>query len=160
MSSPRDQVRKRLDAFRSQQLLRAVQAALYEAADLVRSEAFRSISAGSVSGKKHKPSAPGQPPNRDTGVLQAHIRAELVSPLEARVTSEAPYADALENGSSRKAGTGRGSFPTRKDGSSKFGPIKREFGKVRPLLAPTCDRRAMRRPPKSSACSRPKSTSW
>jgi hypothetical protein len=79
-------------------------------------------------------------------VLQAHLRAELVSPLDAQVTSEAPYAAALENGSSRKAGTGRGSFPTRKDGSSKFGPIKREFGDsktaARPYMRPARDNKA------------------
>jgi HK97 gp10 family phage protein len=68
---------------------------------MIRAEAFRSISAGSVSGKKHKPSAQNTPPNRDTGVLQAHLRAELVSPLEAQVSSEAPYASALEFGTSR-----------------------------------------------------------
>ena len=108
MSSPRDQVRKRLEAFRSQQLLRAVQAALYEAADLVRSEAFRSISVGSVSGKKHKPSAPGQPPNRDSGVLQAHIEVirQPYAPgkeMVATVESSAPYSAPLEFGTSTMA---------------------------------------------------------
>ena len=82
-------------------LIKAVGRVLYVGADMIRAEAHRSISAGSVSGKKHKPSAPGQPPNRDTGVLQAHLRAELVSPLEAQVSSEAPYASALEFGTSR-----------------------------------------------------------
>ncbi len=96
MTGPRDQVRKRLEAFRSQHLLKAVQSALYEAADLVRSEAFRSISAGSVSGKKHKPSAPGQPPNRDSGVLQANIEVILQGfqpskELVATVESSAPW---------------------------------------------------------------------
>jgi hypothetical protein len=128
-------------------LIKAVGRVLYVGADMIRAEAHRSISAGSVSGKKHKPSAQNTPPNRDTGVLQAHLRAELVSPLKALVTSEAPYAAALENGSSRKAGTtGRGSFPTRKDGSSKFGPIKREFGDsktaARPYMRPARDKKA------------------
>ena len=128
-------------------LIKAVGRVLYVGADMIRAEAFRSISAGSVSGKGHVPSQPGEPPNRDTGVLQAHIRAALVAPLEAQVTSEAPYAAALENGSSRKAGTtGRGSFPTRKDGSSKFGPIKREFGDsktaARPYMRPARDKKA------------------
>lgn len=105
MSGPRDQVRKRLEAFRSQQLLKAVQSALYEAADLVRSEAFRSISAGSVSGKKHKPSAPGQPPNRDCGVLQANIEVirqgfQPGKELVATVESSAPYSTPLEFGTS------------------------------------------------------------
>ncbi len=127
-------------------LIKAVGRVLYKGADMIRAEAHRSISAGSVSGKRHVPSQRGEPPNRDTGVLQAHLRAELVSPLEAQVTSEAPYAAALENGSRRKAGTGRGSFPTRKDGSSKFGPIKREFGDsktaARPYMRPARDNKA------------------
>lgn len=82
-------------------LIKAVGRVLYVGADMIRAEAHRSISAGSVSGKGHVPSQPGEPPNRDTGVLQAHLRAELVSPLEALVTSEAPYASALEFGTSR-----------------------------------------------------------
>lgn len=82
-------------------LIKAVGRVLYVGADMIRAEAHRSISAGSVSGKGHVPSSPGEPPNRDTGVLQAHLRAALVAPLEAQVTSEAPYASALEFGTSR-----------------------------------------------------------
>lgn len=72
-------------------------------ADMIRAEAFRSISAGSISGKSHVPSAPGEPPNRDTGVLQAHIETANPEPLTATVTSSAPYAAALEYGTSRMA---------------------------------------------------------
>ena len=82
-------------------IIKAAGRVLYVGADMIRAEAHRSISRGSRSGKKHKPSAPGEPPNRDTGVLQAHLRAELVSPLEAHVASEAPYAAALEFGTSK-----------------------------------------------------------
>lgn len=82
-------------------LIKAVARVLYKGADMIRAEAFRSISAGSVSGKGHVPSQPGEPPNRDTGVLQANLKAELVAPLEAQVTSEAPYSAALEFGSSK-----------------------------------------------------------
>ena len=82
-------------------IIKAAGRVLYVGADMIRAEAHRSISRGSRSGKKHEPSAPGEPPNRDTGVLQAHLRAELVSPLEAQVASEAPYAAALEFGSSK-----------------------------------------------------------
>ena len=82
-------------------IIKAAGRVLYVGADMIRAEAHRSISRGSRSGKKHKPSAPGEPPNRDTGVLQAHLRAELVSPLEAQVASEAPYAAALEFGTSK-----------------------------------------------------------
>ena len=89
-------------------LIKAVGRVLYVGADMIRAEAHRSISKGSRSGKKHKPSAENTPPNRDTGVLQAHIRAELVSPLEAQVTSEAPYAAAMEFGADIKNGFGKG----------------------------------------------------
>jgi len=82
-------------------IIKAAGRVLYVGADMIRAEAHRSISRGSRSGKKHKPSAPGEPPNRDTGVLQANLKAELVAPLEAQVTSEAPYADALEFGTSK-----------------------------------------------------------
>ena len=82
-------------------IIKAAGRVLYVGADMIRAEAHRSISRGSRSGKKHVPSSPGEPPNRDTGVLQAHLRAELVSPLEAQVASEAPYAAALEFGTSK-----------------------------------------------------------
>lgn len=82
-------------------LIKAVGRVLYVGADMIRAEAHRSISAGSVSGKGHVPSQPGEPPNRDTGVLQAHLRAALTAPLEAQVTSETPYSAALEFGSSK-----------------------------------------------------------
>lgn len=79
----------------------AARRVLYVGADMIRAEAFRSISAGSVSGKGHVPSNPGEPPNREFGGLQDNLKAELVAPLEAQVTSEAPYAAALEFGTSR-----------------------------------------------------------
>jgi HK97 gp10 family phage protein len=76
---------------------------VFVGSDMIRAEAFRSISEGSVSGKGHVPSLPGQPPNRDTGVLQAHITNEKTGPLTAEVRSDAPYAAALEFGTSRIA---------------------------------------------------------
>lgn len=97
----RDAHRQRLKRLSGPEVVKAAGRVLYVGADMIRSEAFRSISAGSVSGKGHVPSQPGEPPNRDTGVLQANLKAELVAPLEAQVTSEAPYAAALEFGTSR-----------------------------------------------------------
>ena len=131
-------------------LIKAVGRVLYVGADMIRAEARRSISAGSVSGKRHVPSQPGEPPNRDTGVLQAHLRAELVAPLEAKVTSEAPYASALEDGSSRKAGTTSRSFnghtTTYGPNKAKHGPVKVEYGdstmKARPYMRPARDTKA------------------
>ena len=97
----RDAHRQRLKKLSGPAVVKAANKVLYVGSDMIRTEAFRSISAGSVSGKGHVPSSPGEPPNRDTGVLQAHLRAELVSPLEAQVASEAPYAAALEFGTSK-----------------------------------------------------------
>lgn len=78
-------------------------AIVYEGADMIRAEAFRSISAGAVSGKGHIPSKPGEPPNRDTGNLQAHLRVEQTGPTKAEVRSDATYAAALEFGTSKMA---------------------------------------------------------
>lgn len=97
----RDAHRQRLKKLSGPDVIKAAGRVLYVGADMIRAEAHRSISAGSVSGKGHVPSQPGEPPNRDTGVLQAHLRAALVAPLEAQVTSEAPYAAALEFGTSK-----------------------------------------------------------
>ena len=60
-----------LDSFAGPQLRRDVSAALFAAADDVRARSRRSITAGSVGGVNHVPSAPGEPPNNDTGFLVA-----------------------------------------------------------------------------------------
>lgn len=103
MTGPRETMLRRMRFMMSRQFLEAGNAAIYEAADAVRAEAFRSISAGSVSGKNHVASAPGDAPNRDTGILQANIEISQPKPLVARVTSKAPYAAALERGTSKMA---------------------------------------------------------
>lgn len=100
MSRNRDNHRKRMGKFSGPAFVQAVGAAMYECADTVRAEAHRSISAGSVSGKGHVPSAPGEPPNRDTGNLQSNIEVTQPRPLIARVTSKAGYSTALEFGTS------------------------------------------------------------
>lgn len=92
---------KRLKAMSGEAVIKAAGRVLYVGSDMIRAEAFRSISAGSVSGKSHVPSAPGEPPNRDTGVLQAGLENVLSEPLVAEVSSNAPYAAALEFGSTR-----------------------------------------------------------
>lgn len=82
--------------------VRIVSAIVHEGADMIRAEAFRLISAGSVSGKNHKPSAPGSPPNRDTGVLQANLETRNKRNLRAEVVSKAPYAAIQEFGGTIK----------------------------------------------------------
>lgn len=74
---------------------------VYVGSDMIRAEAFRSISAGSISGKNHVASLPGEPPNRDTGELQAHLTNSKTGPVTAEVRSDAPYAAALEFSTSR-----------------------------------------------------------
>lgn len=78
-------------------------AVIYEAADAVRAEAFRSISAGSVSGAGHVPSKPGEPPSRDSGTLQAGLKVPRTGLLTAEVRAETPYSAPLEFGSSKTA---------------------------------------------------------
>lgn len=97
----REAHRQRLKKLSGPDVVKAAGRVLYVGADMIRSEAFHSISAGSVSGKGHVPSQPGEPPNREFGGLQDNLKAELVAPLEAQVTSEAPYAAALEFGTSK-----------------------------------------------------------
>lgn len=108
MSGPRDKIRKRMQVFRSPAVLKGIHAALFEAADLVKAEAQHSITRGSVSGKGHVPSAPGEPPMNDTGVLKDGIqtRQQPFKPgkvLSASVVSLAPYSGALEFGTSKMA---------------------------------------------------------
>jgi len=71
-------------------------AVAYEGADTIRAEAHRLVSAGSVSGRGHVPSAEGEPPNRDTGTLQANFETVQTGPASAEFRSNAPYAAALE----------------------------------------------------------------
>lgn len=82
---------------------RAANRVVVVGAEMIRAEAHESISRGSVSGKGHVPSAPGEPPNRDTGNLQAHLETTNPRPLLAEVRSEADYASALEFGTSKMA---------------------------------------------------------
>lgn len=93
----------RLKKLSGEAVIRIAGAIVYEGADTIKAEAQRLISAGAVSGKNHVPSRPGEPPNYDTGVLSSHIEARRTGPLTAEVASEAPYAAALEFGTSKMA---------------------------------------------------------
>lgn len=77
--------------------------ALFKAGQLIEVTAEHLITAGSVSDAGHVPSEPGQPPNRDTGVLDGNIETSRSAPLKVIVSSNAPYARALELGTSRMA---------------------------------------------------------
>lgn len=77
--------------------------ALYAGGQLIEVEAERSITAGSISGKGHIPSRPGEPPNADTRSLDLNIETEIGGPALVTVTSKAPYSAFLEYGTSRMA---------------------------------------------------------
>lgn len=83
------------------QFRRDVGRALYATADDVRAESRRSITAGSISGANHVPSAPGDPPNNDTGHLISTHETKLVAWDHAQVSVHAHYASSLEFGNSR-----------------------------------------------------------
>lgn len=95
--------RDRLKKLSGAQVVKVAGAVVFEGADTIRAHAHRSISAGSVSGKGHVASKPGEAPNRDTGILQANLESRKTGALTAEVVSKAPYAAALEFGTSRVA---------------------------------------------------------
>lgn len=87
----------------AQRTPQAVARALYAGGQLIELDAERSITAGSISGAGHIPSAPGQPPNADTRFLDSNIETSVGGPGLVKVTSHAPYSAALEYGTSKMA---------------------------------------------------------
>jgi len=75
--------------------------AIFVGAGMLETEARRLIVAGAVQGKHHVPSAPGQPPHRDTGQLDQSIVALRTSQLKSKVQVNAPHGLPLEFGTSR-----------------------------------------------------------
>ena len=125
----------RLKKLTGEDMVREVGKALFAAGEMIQVEAQVSITAGAVSGKNHKPSAPGQAPNNDSGVLANHIETNQVAPLVVEVSSNAM-------GSSTDGG--------------KFGPGREPSGRVsiaaalefgtskmaaRPYMAPARDKK-------------------
>jgi len=74
--------------------------ALYAAGQSIEIYAEISITAGSISGKGHVPSAPNSPPNADTRLLDTSIDTIVVGPNRVDVVSNAPYSAFLEWGTS------------------------------------------------------------
>jgi len=81
--------------------VKRLRARLYAASDEVKTEARLSITRGSVSGKGHIASKPGEPPKRDTGHLDTNITNRMTGPLAAETKSEAGYGAALEFGTAK-----------------------------------------------------------
>lgn len=80
-----------------------VDRALYAAGQAIEVEAEISITSGSVSGKGHVASLPGEAPNADTRELDTNINTVVVGPLRVNVEATAPHAAYLEFGTSRMA---------------------------------------------------------
>lgn len=91
--------RKRLRKLRGPAMIRAVTAEVFGAAQDMAIDAAISITRGATSGKNHEPGAPGEPPNADSHVLDRSITANVVAPLKAEFSADAPYAAAQEFGS-------------------------------------------------------------
>lgn len=101
-----DKLQKRLRSIGSAKAAKEVEGALFAGADLVAAEAGLSITRGAVSGKNHVASAPGQPPNADSGVLDKGIGVypvprKTADGIEVTIVSMARYSEALEFGSSK-----------------------------------------------------------
>lgn len=92
---------KRLKAITSPRARKLLGAALREAGEMIATYAQKSITTGSVSGRGHIPSKPGEPPNADTHRLADLIEVTQPSDEEVIVSSNAPYSAALEFGTSR-----------------------------------------------------------
>lgn len=93
---------RRLKRLQGPDVERIAGAVVYEGADTIRAEAFRMVSAGSVSGAGHVASRPGEAPNRNTGDLQAGFETVKTGRVSAEFRSESDHAG-IEFGNSRVA---------------------------------------------------------
>lgn len=94
---------KRLKGLVGDRAIRTLSKAVFAAGERIQVAAQISITEGAVSGKAHVPSAPGTPPNNDSGVLANNIETtrDASNPLRVLVASTAPYAADQEFGNSR-----------------------------------------------------------
>lgn len=90
------------------EIQKAAKAGIWASANEIKVEAQLSITRGSVSGKNHVASKPGEPPNNDTGVLKNNIETVSTGPLTAEIQSKAPYAAIHEFGGTIEDGFGKG----------------------------------------------------
>jgi HK97 gp10 family phage protein len=98
-----ENARARIEGVAGEQTILRVGAALFAGGEIIRAEAAHLITEGAVSGKNHVPSAPGEPPNEDTGTLRSNIETTQIAPLQVEVSSNAPSAVPLEAGTSKMA---------------------------------------------------------
>lgn len=104
--------KKRLRKLRGPAMIKPVSQAIFKGAQDLAVDAALSITAGATSGKNHTPSAPGEPPNADTHVLDRNIEAVQTGPLRAEASSNAPYAAAQEFGAEIPNAFGKGGTVT------------------------------------------------
>lgn len=127
---------KRIGAIAPARVVPAIAGELEKRAQDIAQDAAFSIIDGAVSGPGHIPSAPGQPPNADTHLLDQSIHVgdviETVRDVRTSVIADAPYAKALELGTSKMAerpflrpATRRGRAPTLKGIAKRFNAIIR-----------------------------------
>lgn len=118
------------------QIQKAAKAGIWAGANEIKVEAQLSITRGSVSGKNHVASKPGEPPNNDTGVLKNNIETVSTGPLTAEVQSKAPYAAIHEFGGTIEDGFGKGvkiTLPERpymRPAAKKMKPVVAEHVRV------------------------------
>lgn len=91
-------VTNRLNRMAGKEKVAIVGKALFAAGEAIKAEAQHMITQGAVSGKGHKPSAPGSAPHNDTGHLKNNIFVTQVGPLRVHVSSNARYAAIHEFG--------------------------------------------------------------
>ncbi|KQN19437.1 hypothetical protein ASE86_13275 [Sphingomonas sp. Leaf33] len=84
-------------------IISEVASGMFAIGSMIAVEAQISITAGSVSGKNHVPSKPGEAPNNDDGDLANGIEVRQPSPLTVQVVSTAAHSIPLEYGTSRMA---------------------------------------------------------
>lgn len=87
----------------SDEVVHEVEQALFAGGEMIAVEAQISITAGAVSGANHVASSPGEAPNNDTGTLAGGIETTRTGRLKVEVSSNAPYSENLEFGTSRMA---------------------------------------------------------
>ena len=93
-----DKAKARIERMAGPEKIAFVGKALFVAGQKIKAEAQHNITAGSVSGKNHRPSAPGQAPHNDTGHLKDNITVTQIGPLHVRVASNAIYSAIHEFG--------------------------------------------------------------
>jgi len=72
---------------------------LLDSGEMVRVEVLESLRRGTIRGAGHVPSAPGEPPNADSGQLELGVSVRLrATEKRVEVVSEAPYSAAQEFG--------------------------------------------------------------